>query len=197
MRHSRATGTARLVLWGIASHDGDGGAWPSIATLSIYANVHPRNVQRALEKLVELGEIRRLPHAGGSASTPDHLRPNLYEFLLKCPAHCDGSKNHRDRRKTLPTLAGPTFSTPPAETSPGGGGATPPVAVAPPHPLAPAPPEQVLKNQPIEDLSPTQVSPDRARVKAACVAVRQTGAHDLLESGYCSVCAARIESSAS
>lgn len=107
MRHSRATGSAKLVLVGIASHDGDGGAWPSLETLATYGNCTVRNAQRALAKLVQLGEIRVFQQAGGTTSTPDHRRPNLYEFLLKCPSTCDRSRNHKTRPELPLTPASP------------------------------------------------------------------------------------------
>lgn len=100
--HSRASGNAKVVLLGIANHDGDGGAWPSIATLSKYAGgLNRRNVIRAIERLEDLGEVRRDVMGGGNANTPEHLRPNLYHFLLRCPPHCDRSSQHRDTRKPL------------------------------------------------------------------------------------------------
>lgn len=108
LHHSRAKGSAKLVLIGIANHQGDGGAWPSVYTLGKYAHVDRRNVQRALGELEKLGEIRRVLSQGGDHSTADHLRPNLYRFLLTCPADCDRSSNHRTRRDlaVLPELPG-------------------------------------------------------------------------------------------
>ena len=100
INHSRASGSARLVLIGIANHDGDGGAWPTLDTLARYAAVTRRNVIHALDKLEALGEIRRHRQQGGTAGIADHRRPNLYEFLLRCPADCDHTKNHRTRRLT-------------------------------------------------------------------------------------------------
>jgi hypothetical protein len=101
LHHSRAKGTAKLVLIGIANHDGDGGAWPSVATLAHYAGVDARNVQRAIDKLVALGEIRKDVQAGGDIRVPDHRRPNRYRFLLECPHNCDRTRNHRTRQHEL------------------------------------------------------------------------------------------------
>jgi Helix-turn-helix domain len=95
LHHSRAKGTAKLVLLGIANHDGDGGAFPKIATLAKYANVHPRRVVDALNTLGELGEIIIHHKDGGTHRTPSHVRPNLYEIVLQCPEECDRTKNHR------------------------------------------------------------------------------------------------------
>lgn len=96
LHHSRATGTAKLVLIGIANHDGDGGAWPSIETLALYANVKDRRrVKRILRELEALGEIRTLPQMGGFAEMRADRRPNRYEILVRCPAGCDRTPQHR------------------------------------------------------------------------------------------------------
>ncbi len=97
LHHSQArTPTQRLILLGIANHDGDGGAWPSVATLSRYAcGIDRSTVQRAIAELEGLGEIQRLVQAGGTTATPDEKRPNLYLFKLQCPEGCDRTKNHR------------------------------------------------------------------------------------------------------
>lgn len=95
LHHSRAKGTARLVLIGIANHDGDGGAWPTMRSLAKYAGCDKRQARRGVAKLVELGEVRVDLQAGGDADWADELRPNLYHFLLVCPAGCDRTKHHR------------------------------------------------------------------------------------------------------
>lgn len=100
LHHSRAKGSARLVCLGIANHQGDGGAWPSIATLAKYANITPRNAQKALQTLVGLGEVRVITSAGGDPTCPDWRRPNLYQVLVTCPDWCDKSPNHRDTRRS-------------------------------------------------------------------------------------------------
>ena len=145
LHHSRAKGTARAVLIGIANHDGDGGAWPSVATLAKYAGgIDARNVQKALARLEQLGEIRRHVNAGGSVGTQYGQRPNLYEFLLRCPETCDRTKNHRDRTKNhrdrtkLALLPRFTDATPGEIATPGlvtpGEIATTPPAETPPEP---------------------------------------------------------------
>lgn len=78
LNHSRAKGTAKLVLIGIANHDGDGGAWPSIKTLARYANATERTVQRSIEELVEMGELEVHRNEGGSRETREDRRPNRY-----------------------------------------------------------------------------------------------------------------------
>src|SRR5690606_8731754 len=77
LHHSRAVGAAKLVLIGIANHDGDGGSWPSVATLAKYAGITPRHVRRAVGELEQLHEIRRHVQRGGTAFTEDPRRPNL------------------------------------------------------------------------------------------------------------------------
>ena len=113
LHHSQAKGATKLVLLGIANHDGDGGSWPSISTLARYANVDERTAQRAIGKLQALGEIHRDIQGGGTWSTPSHRRPNRYVFTLDCPASCDRSSRHRswgDVRVTPPGDAGVTLT---------------------------------------------------------------------------------------
>jgi len=47
----------KLILLGIANHDGDGGSWPSISTLARYAVCSDRTVQRELQKLTQEGFV--------------------------------------------------------------------------------------------------------------------------------------------
>lgn len=110
---------------GIANHDGDGGSWPSIATLARYAGITERNVQKQITALIELGEIVRIVNDGGTHRTPEHMRPNRYRILLRCPAGCDRSTNHRTSQ-TTPDVAGDT--SPPSEATPL------PLSVATPEP---------------------------------------------------------------
>ena len=104
LNHSQATGTAKLVLLGIANHAGDGGAWPSLRTLARYANVDPRNVRMALRRLEDMGELRVHLQAGGLEHLPDYRRPNRYEVCVSCPEWCDRSPLHRDLRVTNSAL---------------------------------------------------------------------------------------------
>lgn len=147
LHHSRAAGTRKLVLLGIANHLGDGGAWPAVTTLARYANVNERNVQRAIEWLVSRGELRVEVQQGGDRATADHRRPNRYDVLVECPSYCDRSTQHRDTRKrgtatrqlalsTGVAPAPPVLSTGVAPAPPGG------VAPAPPEPpIEPVPPD--------------------------------------------------------
>lgn len=95
LHHSRAHGTNKLILLGIANHSGDGGAWPTVETLARYGNVAERSVQRALSELVKLGELAVHPNAGGNQNVRPDRRPNRYDVLVSCPVTCDRTPNHR------------------------------------------------------------------------------------------------------
>jgi hypothetical protein len=190
LHHSRAKGAALIVLFGIANHDGDGGAWPSIATLAAYARVNERQVQKCLAELERLGEIRRHRQAGGTALTPDHLRPNLYEFRLTCPPSCDRTKNHRTRGShiTPELFTGVSYRTPGVPQDTGGASYT-------------TPEPSINQFQDLENSSrgnrareastsmPDQELYSRA-IAAKCPA--RGGQHHRYEpSGYCADCGAR------
>lgn len=140
LHHSRAKGTAKLVLLGIANHQGDGGAWPSVETLARYANVDGRAVQKCLTKLVSSGELRREVQAGGLADMDDHARPNRYEVLVKCPPWCDHTPQHRDTRK-LSGRQGSLWKNPLSARTPGVHTDTPPLSTGTPAPLSARTPE--------------------------------------------------------
>jgi hypothetical protein len=74
--------TTKLVLVGIANHDGDGGAWPSVATLAKYAGVSERSVQRQIQELVKFGLVTVEMNCGGNRSTRTDRRPNMYHLHL-------------------------------------------------------------------------------------------------------------------
>ncbi len=102
LHHSKSKGTAKLVLLGIANHEGDGGAWPAVATLMRYANMDRRSVQRAIQKLVEIGELQVLKQKGGNDMTHSAFRPNLYRVKVFCPYTCDRSSQHKLKHSALP-----------------------------------------------------------------------------------------------
>lgn len=79
LNKSKATGRAKLVLLGIANHQGDQGAWPSISTLARYANASERSVKRDIQTLIELGELKVEWNA---APVNAQYRPNLYWVVL-------------------------------------------------------------------------------------------------------------------
>ena len=82
LHHSSATGTAKLVLLGIANHEGDGGAWPAVETLARYANADARTVQRAISALIAAGELEREVNQGGDRRTRGDRRTNLYRIRV-------------------------------------------------------------------------------------------------------------------
>jgi len=140
LHHSKARGTAKLVLIGVANHEGDGGAWPALATLMKYANVDRRNAQRALTKLVELGELQVLRQKGGNNLTHSAFRPNLYRVNLQCPQSCDRTSQHKTKTSQIPDIEwaenqdNPMVLPRVVNALPGGVSAAPPVALAPPEP---------------------------------------------------------------
>lgn len=82
LEHSLSEGTARLVLISIANHDGEGGCWPSVATIGREARRSERSVQMALKELVELGELVIHRNDGGTHKTRGDRRPNRYEITI-------------------------------------------------------------------------------------------------------------------
>jgi hypothetical protein len=105
LKHSKAKGTAKLVLLGIAWHygeDAEQGAYPSQATLAKYANTSDRQVRRALQDLIELDEVEYRAHDGRGYRAD--RRTARYFILLGCPASCDRSLNHME----IPDIQGRT-----------------------------------------------------------------------------------------
>lgn len=88
LNHSKATGRAKLVLIGIANHQGDQGSWPSIATLARYANASERSVKRDLKDLVDLGELRVEVNA---APVGGQYKTNLYWVTVEPSGVTDGA----------------------------------------------------------------------------------------------------------
>jgi len=77
--HSKADGRARLVLLAIADHQGEIGAWPSLATLAKMVNASERSVQRDIDYLQQIGELE--VHYQ-QAPTKNHYKSNLYFVRL-------------------------------------------------------------------------------------------------------------------
>lgn len=92
LHHSQAEGSAKLVLWGIANHHSDAGAWPSIATLAKYAAISERRVQQIIRELEAMGEIH-VEEQGGLGQ--GQYKTNRFHILISCPVDCDGSLNHK------------------------------------------------------------------------------------------------------
>ncbi len=77
--HSQADGRARLVLLAIADHQGEIGAWPSISTLAKMVNASERSVQRDIQYLQEIGELKVEVQ---NAPTRSQYKSNLYWVTL-------------------------------------------------------------------------------------------------------------------
>lgn len=86
LHHAPVKGTAKLLLVGIANHEGDGGAWPAMATLARYANVTERNAKKMVRVLRDAGLLEIDERPG---------RTNIFRTLIECPDDCDGTTNHR------------------------------------------------------------------------------------------------------
>lgn len=78
-RESKSDGRARLVLLAIADHQGEIGAWPSIATLARMVNSSERSVQRDIKHLQTIGELKVEVQ---NAPTRKQYKSNLYWVTL-------------------------------------------------------------------------------------------------------------------
>lgn len=92
----------KLLLVGIANHDGDGGAWPSTATLATYVGVSVRQVQKLLRKLEERGLVTVELQAGGTVKMRADQRPNLYHLHLERGVAQDAPSNGRGEPQDTP-----------------------------------------------------------------------------------------------
>ena len=77
--HSKADGRARLVLLAIADHQGEIGAWPSITTIARMVNSSERSVQRDIQHLQKIGELKVEVQ---NAPTRNQYKSNLYWVML-------------------------------------------------------------------------------------------------------------------
>ena len=91
LNHSKARGTEKLVLLGIANHHGESGAWPSIHTLTRYSNMSERRVQQAIKSLQLSGEVEIEVRGGAGYGK---YKTNRYFITVKCPADCSGFPHH-------------------------------------------------------------------------------------------------------
>jgi len=78
-KHSKATGRTKLVLLAIADHQGEQGAWPSLATLARMAGASERSVMRDIEELKEIGELEVKQYG---SPTKGRNKTNLYFVKL-------------------------------------------------------------------------------------------------------------------
>lgn len=74
-KHSRAEERVKLTLLAIADHQGEQGAWPSIATLAKMVGTSERSIKRDIAALKELGELVVVPQG---APVSNQYKPNLY-----------------------------------------------------------------------------------------------------------------------
>jgi hypothetical protein len=120
LHHAPVKGTAKLLLVGIANHEGDGGAWPAMATLARYANVTERNASKMIQILKEQGLVEVVERLG---------RTNIFRTVVECPDDCDKSVNHRYQP--------PSPATPVGSDTPVGNDTPTPVAsdTPPPSPV--------------------------------------------------------------
>jgi len=98
LHHSTSTGTSRAVLTALAWHLGDDpeeGCYPSQSRLAKLSGCSVRQVQRNLQKLVDLGEIE-MSHHNGIGYRFDRIT-NRYWINVDCPEGCDGSLSHNLR----------------------------------------------------------------------------------------------------
>lgn len=93
LHHSKAQGRAKLVLLGIANHQGEQGAWPSIETLAKYANASERSVMRDIQDLEALGELIVERNA---APIRGQYRPNLYWVTVDSSGVTDSTSGVTD-----------------------------------------------------------------------------------------------------
>lgn len=82
LNYSKAKGSQKLVLIGIANHHGDEGAWPSIKTLARYSNLSERRVQQMIRELAEMGELKIEECQGGGFR---QYKTNRYWILTETP----------------------------------------------------------------------------------------------------------------
>lgn len=89
LNYSKAKGSQKLVLIGIANHHGDEGAWPAIKTLARYANLSERRVQQMIRELEAMGELR-IEECKGSGFR--QYKTNRYWILTEAPEKTSGVK---------------------------------------------------------------------------------------------------------
>jgi len=87
MYHSRSKYATRLVLIAVANFDNPAGSFASLDTLGRLAGgLNRRTVQRSLDELVKLGELKEITRPG---------QTNLYRVEITCPDDCDRTTAHR------------------------------------------------------------------------------------------------------
>ena len=99
LNHSKAKGTEKLILLGIANHHGDQGAWPSVSTLAHYSNMSDRRVQQVIKALEESGELRVEMGKGAGVGK---YKTNRYWINVTCPPNCTGFPQHSHAKPASP-----------------------------------------------------------------------------------------------
>ena len=110
--HAEVSGNEKIVLLGIANHEGDGGAYPAVDTLARYANIDRRATQRILRKLEEASLLSSARRTGAST---------VYRVLVQCPENWDRTTHHRLLKGGGYTTTGVFPTTGGAVTEPRGG----------------------------------------------------------------------------
>jgi hypothetical protein len=82
-RQSRATGIPKFVLLAIADHaDKEGVAWPGVPRLAQMVGRSERTVQRCLEELELLGDLKREIHGANVPHRRRSYQSNLYRIPI-------------------------------------------------------------------------------------------------------------------
>ena len=102
-RESKADGRARLVLLAIADHQGEIGAWPSIRRLAQMVNSSERSVQRDIQYLQKIGELRVEVQ---NAPTQGQYKSNRYWVTLPSTAGVTESQSGVTNRASGVTADG-------------------------------------------------------------------------------------------
>jgi hypothetical protein len=182
LHHAPFAGRDKLILLGIANHDGDGGAWPAIGTLAAYGNCSVSSVKRTLATLMEAGAIVRHIQAGGNRNTPEWARANLYEVKVECPPNCDRSRSHKPVDKDASNLWQPESNTaPPSSSEPRGSSVGEPRGSSVGEPLT-------IKEPPINHPDKSALVSTSPETRKVCWACGQLG-H--CKGSYCTGCESR------
>ena len=86
LKHSRQSGSRKVLLLALAFHNTPEGADLTLDQLSKYANIRRRAVRDQLAELRLNGEIE--VEVAGGAQRMSGQRSNRYHILAVCPAEC-------------------------------------------------------------------------------------------------------------
>jgi hypothetical protein len=186
LHHAPFAGRDKLILLGIANHDGDGGSFPAIATLAKYGNCSPASVKRSLAVLMDAGAIVRHIQGGGNHRTPEWARTNLYEVMVECPSNCDKTRKHKPVDPELPAesmlwIKGGSTLTPGSVVEPRGGSGDERGGGSVVEPLTIKEPPNNLKSQ-----SPSESTSPAAKTKCWACGQLHPG-----KGSYCNGCTTR------